>query len=263
MIKLSVLQKVNDSVLLNTAVGVPVYIFVDNQRQAHYDISEIWTSLHIGDSIVAVQMMDTFIKRSPASIPPQFKNGDRVIANIKILAMFPSDSLARIDEDLEKKALLPREIRQIEKLLSDKKISAQRTVSGAFVEIIKPGEGNLIDSGKYVSLKYTGTSWSGKKFDSNTDSSFGHYLQPLSFVVGAKQMIKGFDEAMNLLRRGAVAKLYIPSTLAFGPTSNNPNIKAYEHVIFDVEVLDVQDKAPEAIPPPPPQKVDVPQQKNK
>ena len=260
-LKLSVMQKINDSVLMNTATGVPVYIFVDNQRQAHYDVSEIWTSLHVGDSLVTIQMMDTFIKRSPSAIPPQFKNGDRIVSNIKILAMFANDSLARADEALSRKALLTREIVEIEKFLSDKKISAQKTPSGAFVEIIKQGEGKLVDSGNYVSIKYTGISWSGQKFDSNTDTSF-HHLEPLSFVVGSPQMIKGLDEAMKFMNKGMVAKVYVPSMLGFGPTSNNPKIKAYEHLVFDVEVLNIQDKAPLTQQPPQP-KVDVPQQKNK
>jgi FKBP-type peptidyl-prolyl cis-trans isomerase len=85
--------------------------------------------------------------------------------------------------------------------------------------------------------------------------------KPYSFVAGAQQMMKGFDEAMFFLRKGTVAKLYIPSTLAYGPTSNNPNIKAFEHLIFDIELLNIQDKAPMATQPPPQQKIDVPQQK--
>ena len=58
-------------------------------------------------------------------------------------------------------------------------------------------------------------------------------------------MIKGFDEAMFFMRKGSVSKVYIPSMLAYGPSPTSPNIKPYEHLIFDIEVVDVMDKAPD------------------
>jgi len=254
-IKLWVTQKINDSVTLSADHGIPVYVFIDNQRKQSYDVSELWTSLHIGDSLVTVQMMDTFIKRAPQNIPPQFKKGDRVVTLIKVLATFSSDSLARADELKTRMAYLETEVKQIEKYLADKHITAEKSPSGAFVQIIKPGEGNVIDSGKWVTMNYTGTSWSGKRFDSNTDTSF-HHAQPYSFLSGSQQLIKGFDEAILMLRKGSVAKVYIPSVIGYGPSTDRPGIKAFEHLIFDVEIIDVQDKKPEA---PQPKKVDTPQ----
>jgi len=254
-IKLWVTQKVNDSVVLSVNKGVPLYIFVSNQGTKPYDVSEIWTSLHNGDSLETVQMMDTFIKRSPQNIPPQYKKGDRIITMIKVLGIFSNDSLGRLDEEKMRKEFLAGEVREIEKYLADNKITAQKTRSGAFVQILKPGTGNLIDSGKFVTINYTGTSWSGKRFDSNTDTSF-HHAQPYTFQAGALQMIKGFDEAILLLNKGAVAKFYIPSVIGYGPSTDRPGIKANEHLKFDVEILDVSDKMPEA---PQQKKVDAPQ----
>jgi FKBP-type peptidyl-prolyl cis-trans isomerase len=254
-VKLWVTQKINDSVTLAANHGIPVYVFVDNQRNQPYDVSELWTSLHIGDSLVTVQMMDTFIKRAPQNIPPQFKKGDRVITLIKVLATFSSDSLARADELKTRMAYLQTEIKQIEKYLAEKHITAEKSPSGAFVQIIRQGTGNVIDSGKWVTMNYTGTSWSGKRFDSNTDTSF-HHAQPYSFLSGSQQLIKGFDEAVLMLQKGSVAKVYIPSVIGYGPSTDRPGIKPFEHLIFDVEIVDVQDKKPEA---PQPKKVDTPQ----
>src|SRR3989442_964979 len=56
-VKLNVTQKINDSVTMSTATGIPIYLFISNQQQQGYDISELWTSLHVGDSLVTVQMM--------------------------------------------------------------------------------------------------------------------------------------------------------------------------------------------------------------
>jgi FKBP-type peptidyl-prolyl cis-trans isomerase len=209
-----------------------------------YDLSEVWTKLKKGDSMIATQMMDTFIARNPANVPPNFKKGDRIVTYVKVLEVFTSDSIAQLDNQRVQKEWLQKEVAFIEKYLSDKKVPVTKTPSGAFVEIINPGTGNLIDSGNYLTLNYTGTSWSGKVFDSNTDTAF-HHTQPYSFVTGIGQMIKGFDEAMRFLRKGAVAKLYIPSTLGYGGNPNSPDIKPYEHLFFDIEILNVQEKRPD------------------
>ena len=244
-IKIQFTQKIKDSVYFTTVGLLPQYQQV-NVQQSPYDISELWTSLRVGDSIVATQMIDTFMKRNPQNIPPQFKKGDKIMTYVKILAIFKTDSAARADYEKGNQEWLAGEVKTIEKFLADKKITTQKTPSGALVETIIPGTGNLIDSGKYVSVNYTGTSWSGKKFDSNTDSSFQH-MGPLSFVVGtvgAGGMIKGIDEAVRLMRMGTKAKVYIPSVLAYAGNPGSPLIKPYENLIFDIEVLDIKDKMP-------------------
>ena len=241
-IKLHLTQKIKDSVYFSSFGNLPVYIPVNANTQP-YDLSEVWMNLKAGDSMEATQMMDTFIKRSPQNIPPQFKKGDRIVTYVKILGVFATDSAAKADEEKGKKEWLVGEIKTVEKFLADKKITAQKTPSGAFVEIINPGEGNLVDTGNYISVNYTATSWSGKKIDSNTDTTFQH-AGPYSFVAGTSQMIKGFDEAVMFLKKGGSAKVYVPSMLAYGGQPGNPLLKPYEGMIFDISIVDVKDKAP-------------------
>lgn len=242
VMKLHYAQKIKDSTYFSSFDNLPIY-FPVNETTQPYDLSEVWTKLKVGDSMIATQMMDTFINRSPQNIPPQFKKGDRVITTVKVLAVFSSDSAAKADEEKGKKEWLAGEIKTVEKYLADKKITAQKTPSGAFVEITDPGTGNLPATGNYVTVNYTGISWSGKKFDSNTDTAF-HHAEPYSFVAGVGQMSKGFDEAMLLLRKGAKGKIYVPSILAYGAQPGTPLIKPFEHLIFDIEMLDIKDKAP-------------------
>ena len=243
-VKIQITQKIKDSIYFTTVGALPQYKQIDPSQVMPYDVSELWTSLQVGDSFVATQMMDTFIKRDPQRIPPQFKKGDKIITYIKILAVFKSDTATQADYEKGNKEWLAGEIKTIEKFLVDKKITAQKTPSGTFVEILSPGTGNQIDSGKYVSIKYTGTSWSGKKFDSNTDTSFGR-TELLSYVAGTPNaMIKGFDEGVKSLQLGAKAKFYIPSVLAYGGNPNSPLIKPFENLIFDIEIVDVKDKMP-------------------
>ena len=110
-----------------------------------------------------------------------------------------------------------------------------------------PNSGILvINNGSTIEhVNYTGKTFEGKVFDSNTDTTFKH-VEPLRFSVGVGQMIKGFDEAMPYLRKGGKGKIYIPSLLGYGaaPPPGGP-IKPYDHLIFEVEITDVQAKAPE------------------
>ena len=245
IVKVNLSYKVKDSVYFSSFGKVPVYMPVHAESQP-YDISEIMTKLGIGDSVIATQMMDTFIKRNRASIPPEFKKGDRIVTTLKVLAIFTSDSAAGADEDKEKKVLLASEIDFLGKYLASKNIKAEKSPSGIYVEVINPGSGNLADSGKYVTLNYTGTHLDGKKFDSNVDTSF-HHVGPISFTVGDGQMVKGFDEGVRLLRVGGTGRAYVPSMLAYGARPRpGSGIKPFEHLVFDLTIVDVKDQAPPA-----------------
>ena len=248
IVKVNLSYKVKDSVYFSSFGKIPVYIPVNPEPQP-YDISEVMSTLKIGDSIVATQMMDTFIKRNPMSIPPEFKKGDRIITSLKVLGIFTSDSAAKADEAKENKQFLASEVESLGKYLAVKNITAEKSSSGIYVQVINPGSGNLADSGKYVSLNYTGTTLSGFKFDSNTDTSF-HHVGPISFTVGDRQMIKGFDEGVRFLKPGGSAKVYVPSMLAYGARPQpGSGIKPFEHLVFDLTIVDVKDKAPEVNPP--------------
>ncbi len=76
-------------------------------------------------------------------------------------------------------------------------------------------------------------------------------------------MLKCFYEGVKLLGKGGKGRVFIPSMLAYGPQPPSPDIKPFEHLIFDVEVINILDKAPAqpAMPQPQqPQNIDGPQQ---
>ncbi len=95
-------------------------------------------------------------------------------------------------------------------------------------------DGKLVKSGDKVTAHYTGTLTDGKKFDSSRDGG-----RPFSFVVGAGQVIAGWDEGFTYLKKGETAILIIPANLGYGEMSNG-DIPANSTLIFDVEVVDIQ-----------------------
>ena len=246
VVKFHIENKVNDSVYRTTFGAAPAYVQTTafNER---YDISEIWGKLRVGDSVIVIQSLDTFLKRN-SSLPAEIKKGVRLILTLKILGVFENDSLAKVDQKKDNEKLVANEKEEIKKYLADNKIEGvQETPSGAFVKIINPGTGNLIDSGNHVSVKYKGMSWSGKVFDTNMDSSFGRTAL-LDFTVDVTQMIEGFSEAIKLLGKGGEATVYIPSVLGYGAEGNPPMVNPNEKLIFEIKVVDVKDKAPSAEP---------------
>ena len=85
-----------------------------------------------------------------------------------------------------------------------------RTSSGLQYKIISDGTGESPKPGDEVQVKYTGRLIDGTVFDS-TDKRGG---QPARFKVG--QVIPGWTEALQLMKKGSKWELYIPSQLAYG-----------------------------------------------
>ncbi len=246
IVKAHVLQKIKDSVVMSSYTSMPVY-FPVQPSQASYDISEVFLSLKEGDSVYAAQVMDTFIKRNPEIVrQTNYKNGDQITTSIKILKVFGTQQEAMKDEETERTAFANKEQEAVKDYIKKKNINAQPVGKGTYVEILEPGSGPNIDSGKYVTVKYKGQTFSGIVFDSNIDSTFGH-TEPMGFTVGTVGpggMIKGFDDGIQLLKKGGKGRFYIPSMLAYGPQPPSKDIKPFENLIFEVEVLDILDKAP-------------------
>lgn len=109
--------------------------------------------------------------------------------------------------------------------------------SGIYYTITKEGIGHKILAGETVTMMYTGKFPDGRVFDSNTDPTF-HHTEPLTVEIGAGKVIKGWDRGVQLLKKGSVATLYIPSGMAYGPEGGPVPSNAI--LIFDVQVLDVR-----------------------
>jgi FKBP-type peptidyl-prolyl cis-trans isomerase len=103
------------------------------------------------------------------------------------------------------------------------------------IEELRPGTGAEAKSGQSVSVHYTGTLTSGKKFDSSHDRG-----KPFSFTLGAGQVIKGWDQGVAGMKVGGLRKLTIPPHLGYGERGFSGLIPPNATLVFEVELLGVK-----------------------
>ncbi|HEY4110172.1 FKBP-type peptidyl-prolyl cis-trans isomerase [Puia sp.] len=254
-LKLDILQKLRDSTLYSSYGAMPVYLPVDTPHNT-YNPWEIFTMLRKGDSAVAVLSVDTLLRKMNGALPPFLKKKDKIIFAFKVLDVFASEDLLNKDREGELAKQKDREIKEVESYLSANHIQAQKTEKGVYYVIDNPGDGPKVDSGKQVAVKYTGKLMpSGKVFDGNMTGP----ADPYKLVVGAGNVIPGWDDGLKVFKKGGKGKLYIPAYLAYDAQAG-PGHKPFENLMFDVEIVDVKDAPPASAQPGMPNIQGLPQQ---
>ena len=108
------------------------------------------------------------------------------------------------------------------------------TASGLQFEVVVEGTGKTPSATDVVEVHYHGTLINGNVFDSSIERG-----TPATF--GVNQVIKGWTEALQLMKEGSKYRLYIPQDLAYGahPHPGGP-IEPLMALIFDVELISVK-----------------------
>ncbi|MBZ0119180.1 MAG: FKBP-type peptidyl-prolyl cis-trans isomerase [Sandaracinaceae bacterium] len=103
------------------------------------------------------------------------------------------------------------------------------------IEDLVVGSGAEAAAGKTVLVHYTGWLTNGTKFDSSHDRN-----EPFDFQLGAKQVIRGWDEGVAGMKVGGKRKLTIPADKAYGARGFPPVIPPNSTLVFEVELLEVR-----------------------
>jgi FKBP-type peptidyl-prolyl cis-trans isomerase len=107
--------------------------------------------------------------------------------------------------------------------------------SGLQYQVLKDGSGRTPGPGDTVSVHYRGMFIDGREFDSSYQRG-----QPTTFPV--KGVIKGWTEALQLMREGSRWKIAVPPDLAYGEsgTPGGP-IGPNQVLLFELEILQIMD----------------------
>lgn len=108
------------------------------------------------------------------------------------------------------------------------------TASGLQYKVLKKGDGPKPQNNDKVTVHYRGTLLDGTEFDSSYKRG-----KPATFQVNG--VIRGWTEALQLMNVGSKYQLFIPSDLAYGTRGAGRKIGPNSTLIFDVELLGIEE----------------------
>ena len=150
----------------------------------------------------------------------------RTILILTTLAAFSIFTSCSNDDDLK-----AEEQQLLDQYLLDNNITVEPTSSGLYYIETSLGMGSNPNTGNTVRVHYSGYLTDGTKFDSSYDRG-----EAFEFILGAGQVISGWDEGIALMNEGGEATLIIPSALGYGSTGAG-SIPPYSTLIFDVKLI--------------------------
>lgn len=166
-----------------------------------------------------------------------FTDAFNSIVTNKALSMSPQEANQVIQEFFSKRQdeMLNRNLEEGKAFLAEnsKKDNVVTLPSGLQYEVLNEGDGAKPGATDRVKCHYHGTLLNGTVFDSSVQRG-----QPAVF--GVNQVIKGWVEALQLMKVGSKWRLFIPSHLAYGEQGAGDSIEPNSTLIFDVELLGIE-----------------------
>jgi FKBP-type peptidyl-prolyl cis-trans isomerase len=107
-----------------------------------------------------------------------------------------------------------------------------KTSSGLYYKIAQPGTGSPITVDSTIVANYTGKLLNGVVFDKAAAGSEATFT--------LKSLVKGWQEALPLIKQGGAIRLIVPSSLAYGLQGSSPSIPAFSALDFEINVTDVK-----------------------
>ena len=105
---------------------------------------------------------------------------------------------------------------------------------------LRLGTGADAVAGRTLTTHYTGWLYDSTKAEQKGlqfETSVGS--TPLTFTLGAGQVITGLEQGMAGMKAGGARRIVIPSSLAYGSTRSGP-IPAFATIIFEVDLIEVR-----------------------
>jgi FKBP-type peptidyl-prolyl cis-trans isomerase FkpA len=206
------------------------------------DISEGLAMLASGDSARFVVKADSFYIRNVGleTVPVYVHPDSRLVFDIKIYSIQKKvdyENEMKIKNEKLQILIAERKLKEpgdFERYIKENKIYTQPTSSGLYFIETKKGKGAKAKTGKTALVVYIGKFLDGAIFDSNDINT------PISFKLGAGEVIPGFEEGISMMRVGGKATLIMPSNLAYDVKGAGTDIMPYTPLIFEVELIKIK-----------------------
>ena len=116
-----------------------------------------------------------------------------------------------------------------------KRPGIRTTASGLQYKVLREGSGVRPGPQDRVRVHYRGTFTDGKEFDSS-------YTKGEPQTIEVDGVIKGWTEALQLMKAGSKLQLFVPPALAYGRSGLEPKIPPNKVLVFEIELLSVEEK---------------------
>ncbi len=123
----------------------------------------------------------------------------------------------------------------LEGFLQKRQIPTQSTPEGLHYIVEQQGSGAFAAEGDYVLIRYKGSLPEGAAFDSSEQE------EPFIFKIGNREVVKGLDLGIRLLKKGGKAILYLPASLGYQQFGVEGSVPPNSPLIYEVELLDIMD----------------------
>jgi FKBP-type peptidyl-prolyl cis-trans isomerase FkpA len=240
----------NDSKKLGAPFILPVRDTTNLSQEEGID--EVFRILTKGDSVVCkIPAKVLFEKTFRAPLPPNVDPKSDFLFKIGVQDIMDREQVNKFQQELMTKQMtsqLKKDTVIIDDFLKSKNMVAQRTKSGIRYVITQAGQGENAKPGQTVKVAYAGFLLNGKCFDTSIEAvakengifqESRQPYQPYGFILGQGAVIQGWDEIITLMNKGTKLKVYIPSTLAYGPQQRSADIVANSILTFDMELVDI------------------------
>jgi FKBP-type peptidyl-prolyl cis-trans isomerase FklB len=122
---------------------------------------------------------------------------------------------------------------------NEKKPGVKKTASGLQYKVINEGKGDSPKATDTVKTNYRGTLIDGTEFDSSYKRG-----QPATFPVNG--VIKGWTEALQMMKPGAKWQIWVPADLGYGPRGAGELIGPNATLAFEIELIEVVKQEPKS-----------------
>jgi len=202
--------------------------------------TEVLYNLTKGDSALL------YIPLSDDEKVADLKNSDTLFFELKVHDILDAEKMRDIVEDEYLKQEAEETEARIKQIAVDQTImkawddynkgklkgKLKKTKSGIKYLVLENGKGDFAKIGQKVKFGFYGMT----QKDANAfENSFGRN-KDLTLIVGAKQVIPGWDEALQQMNEGMKAVFFIPAKLGFGKKGKVPVIPPDADLVFYIEL---------------------------
>lgn len=197
------------------------------------DMFEAIRMMHVGDSATFILDGKQFFEKMMNPAQEYEFGDDPLYLDVKLYGLMKKAEFekakAEFDAQLDERKV--KEVEEIDEYLQSHP-GMKQTPMGVYVKQVKKGNGEKVEPLKTVKVHYTGRFTDGTVFDSSVERG-----EPFSFVVGAGQVIPGWDATVSEMKVGDKVTVLIPSSMAYGEGTRG--IPPYSPLEFDIELLEI------------------------